>query len=130
GPGGVGGGELSHVALPAQRDWKLSVLREAFDRFAGRPYEGGVAAAPGDDARAGLRYRTRVEATADAAGRAAMRRHRSHEAVRLRAMPLATEAAEEALLTWNFPEGAAVRVVDPGGRGEVRVWVDGRSWRN
>lgn len=130
GPGGVGGGELSHVSLPAQRDWKLAVLREAFERFARQPYEGSVLPAPGDEERAGLRYRTRVEATADAAGRAAMRRPRSHDSVRLRAMPLTTEAAEHVLLTWNFPEGAAVRIVDPGGRGEVSVWVDGQSWKS
>ncbi|MDQ4024173.1 MAG: TRAM domain-containing protein, partial [Actinomycetota bacterium] len=28
GPGGVGGGELAHVALPAQRRWKSQVLAE------------------------------------------------------------------------------------------------------
>ncbi|MFA6047083.1 MAG: TRAM domain-containing protein, partial [Phycisphaerales bacterium] len=51
GPGGVGGGELGHVALAAQREWKLAVVKEAFDRFAKVGFDGQVTAAPGDDER-------------------------------------------------------------------------------
>lgn len=134
GPGGVGGGELAHVSLDGQRRWKLDVLRDAFRRFAGPTHAVGlfpgdrVMPAPGDDGAGGLRYRTRVSAVTGADGRAAMRRARSHDAVRLRSMPLATADAEEALLAGRFPEGARVEVVDASGEPRVRVLVGGKPW--
>lgn len=113
GAGGVGGGELAHVALPAQRDWKLAVLREAFERFAGVEFPGAVHAAPGDDERGGLAYRTRVTAVADADGRATMRLHRSYEARTLQRMPLAVPEVEEALLAARIEPGTRFTVVKP-----------------
>ncbi|MBN2176088.1 MAG: class I SAM-dependent RNA methyltransferase [Demequinaceae bacterium] len=134
GPGGVGGGELAHVALPAQRGWKTTVIREAFERFAGVEFSGEVRAArmangEGDDGRGGLRYRTRVSAVAGDDGRASMRMHRRHDFRQLVAMPLATEAAEEALLGGRYPAGTSLLVVDPSGEDGVRVLVDGMPWR-
>jgi len=126
GPGGVGGAELGHVALPAQREWKTAVLADAFDRFAHVPFTGAVSGVDGDDERGGLRYRTRVSAIADGEGKAGMRVHRSHDVHALAAMPLATEAAEEALLGQRFPAGARVAVADAGG--EPFVTVDGARW--
>jgi tRNA/tmRNA/rRNA uracil-C5-methylase (TrmA/RlmC/RlmD family) len=134
GPGGVGGGELAHVALPAQRAWKLAVLREAFERFAG-PTQGATAfpsgevrAVAGDDEAGGLGYRTRVGAVAGPDGRASMRAFRSHSVRTLERMPLATVAAEEALLAGRWTEGATIEVVDASGEERVRVLVDGRPW--
>lgn len=118
GPGGVGGAELGHVALPAQREWKLAVVKEAFERFAKIPFEGQVHAAPGDDERGGLAYRTRVSALADSEGRAAMAVHGGSERRRISAMPLAVPAAEEALLAAK---------AKPGTRIEVAVGADGRA---
>jgi len=118
GAGGVGGGELGHVALAAQREWKLAVVKEAFDRFAKVNFDGQVSAAPGDDERGGLGYRTRVSAVADPQGRAAMTVFGTSERKRISAMPLAVPAAEEALL-----EARAT----PGTRIEVAVSADGRS---
>ena len=83
GPGGAGGGELAHVALPAQRRWKESVVAEQLQRLAGLEVDVTVEAAPGDDDREGLGYRTRVELVTDADGRAGMRRVRSHGGVPL-----------------------------------------------
>src|SRR5690606_20072350 len=83
GPGGVGGAELSHVALPAQRRWKAAVLAEQLRRLAGLEPDVTVEAAPGDDERGGLAYRTRIELVTDADGRAGMRRFRSHDVVPL-----------------------------------------------
>lgn len=128
GPGGVGGGELAHVALPAQREWKLAVLREAFVRFADRDFRGTVAAAPGDDARGGLGYRTRVSAVADAEGRAAMHVHRSRELRALTSLPIAAEPLEEAVLGARFPAGSRIHAVAPGGEAP-RLVVDGVPWR-
>ncbi|MFV0287184.1 MAG: TRAM domain-containing protein, partial [Demequina sp.] len=75
GPGGIGGGELAHVSLSGQRTWKQAVLDESFERFAKRPFGGTVTAVAGDEAARGLRYRTRVTATANAEGKAGMHHH-------------------------------------------------------
>ncbi|WP_084101287.1 class I SAM-dependent RNA methyltransferase [Demequina sp. NBRC 110051] len=128
GPGGVGGGELGHVALAAQREWKLAVVQESFERFAGRGFEGTVTAVEGDDDAGGLRYRTRVSATADAEGKAAMHAHRSDTLHAIAAMPLAVPEVEEALVGSRFPAGARVQVAQ-GSDGTVRVVVDGAPWR-
>src|SRR5690606_17930680 len=69
GPLGIGGAELAHVSLPAQREWKLAVVREAFQRFAGREFEGSIRSPGEDEARGGLRWRTRVAAVTDHEGR-------------------------------------------------------------
>ncbi|ROS72976.1 class I SAM-dependent RNA methyltransferase [Cellulomonas sp. PhB143] len=141
GPGGVGGGELAHVALPAQRRWKGGVVREQLARLAG--LTGGVAdvvveAAPGDDARGGLGYRTRIELVADAAGRAGMRRHRSHDVVALDDMPLASEqvaalAEREGVFTRGWRAGSTLDLVAPApAEGQeaapAMLVVDGAPW--
>jgi tRNA/tmRNA/rRNA uracil-C5-methylase (TrmA/RlmC/RlmD family) len=59
-----------------------------------------------------------------------MRLFRSHDFRPLERMPLATEAAEEALLGTRFPAGGEVLVVDPSGEDGVRVLVDGLPWRS
>jgi len=129
GPGGVGGGELAHVALPAQRAWKSAVLREQLARLGGVETEVEVAAAPGDDERGGLRWRTRIRLRVDPEGRAGMTRPRSDEVVALEAMPLAHEAvAELGLFTRRWPRGARVEVVAPS-VGDPLVLVDGVPWR-
>ena len=128
GPGGVGGAELGHVSLAGQLEWKTTVLRDAFERFAGLEFPGEVTPVSGDAARGGLRYRTRLTAVADAEGRAAMHVHRSRSLHPLAAFPLATADAEEALLGQRFPAGARISVADPSD-GEVFVAVDGDRWR-
>ena len=129
GAGGVGGGELSHVALPAQRAWKQAVLVEAFERFAGLEFPGTVAPAPGDDERGGLGYRSRVSATATKDGRAGMYVHRSKELIALESMPLAVADVEQALLAGKFSAGARIGVVAPS-EGDVRITVNGVPWRS
>ncbi|WP_062073569.1 class I SAM-dependent RNA methyltransferase [Demequina sediminicola] len=129
GPGGVGGGELAHVSLSGQRAWKRAVLQESFERFAGQDFPGEVHAAPGDDERGGLRYRTRVSATANASGNAAMRGHRSKEAIALSSMPLATEQIEEELLTHRWPAGSRITIAQ-GSDGTVRTTVGDVPWSN
>lgn len=115
--GGVGGADLGHVSLEAQRAWKLAVVRESFERFARVDYQGVVAAAPGDDAAGGLHYRTRVSAIADATGRASMAPQGGGERVTLTSMPLAVEEAEEALLAARAEAGERIDVaVDSSGR--------------
>lgn len=127
GAGGVGGGELAHVALGAQRAWKFAVLQESFERFAGTQFPGKVAAAPSDEGRGGLAWRTRVGAVADAEGRAAVHLFRSKSIATLADMPLAVPAARDALLGQRFPGGSTIQIVVPAD-GEARALVDGVRW--
>lgn len=129
GPGGVGGADLAHVALPAQRRWKAAVVAEQLARLAGVEREVEVEAAPGEEERGGLRWRTRIELSVDAEGRAGMRRVRSHEVVPLRSMPLAHERIEElGLFERRWPAGSRVEAVAPS-LGDPVVLVDGAPWR-
>lgn len=133
GPGGVGGGELAHVALPAQRAWKARVVAEQLRRLGRVPGEVAdavvVEAAPGDDARHGLGYRTRIDLVADAEGRAGMRRVRSHDVVALTDMPLATdEIAALEMFGQRWPGGSRIEVAAPGDGGRSVVLVDGAPW--
>ncbi|MFC7406114.1 class I SAM-dependent RNA methyltransferase [Georgenia alba] len=144
GPGGVGGGELAHVALDAQRAWKRQVVADTLRRIGGPDVAEQVAdlagqgqdvppvEAVGADAQTdGLRTRTRIELTVDADGRAGMHRHRSHEVVALEEMPLAHEdiAALDLLgdgsawrRTWR--PGARVEAIAPSA-GPPLVLLDG-----
>lgn len=129
GPDGVGGGELAHVALPAQRRWKAQVVAEQLRRLARLDRDVEVEAAPGDDERGGLGWRTRVELVADAEGRAGMHRHRSHEVVPLGSMPLAAPQVEvEQLLARRWPAGVRITVAAPAGGDRRVVLVDGVPW--
>ncbi len=135
GPGGVGGGELAHVRLDAQRGWKHSVISEQLQRLAGLEPTFEVAAAPGDDDRGGLGWRTRISLVADEFGRAGMRKHRSHDVVALDGMPLATDRVNEVcaqmgVFSRKWRAGTAISVVAPEGGSEPLVLADGIPWRN
>jgi tRNA/tmRNA/rRNA uracil-C5-methylase (TrmA/RlmC/RlmD family) len=137
GADGVGGGELSHVALPAQRRWKTDVLIEQLQRLARidpewLAREVTVEAAPGDDERRGLHYRTRIDLVADADGHAGMRKHRSHDVLALKKMPLASAevvafAIAEDIYSRVWPRGAQLSLVAPS-EGEPVLLVDGEPW--
>lgn len=83
GPGRCGGCDLQHVTVAGQLAWKEAVVREQLRRLGGlteaevdglapqvRPLPGGP-----------LGWRTRVRYTVDAADRAGLLKHRSHEVV-------------------------------------------------
>lgn len=134
GPGGVGGAELSHVALPAQRRWKETVVAEQLQRLAGLARDVTVEAAPGDDERGGLGYRTRLELVTDASGRAGMRRFRSHDVVPLDTMPLGTTevlalGASEGVFTRRWRPGQRLELVAPANGADALLLVDGTPWR-
>jgi tRNA/tmRNA/rRNA uracil-C5-methylase (TrmA/RlmC/RlmD family) len=133
GPGGVGGGELAHVSLDGQRRWKAAVVAEQLQRLARIERDVVVEAAPGDDDRGGLRYRTRIDLVADAEGRAGMRRFRSHDVVALADMPLGTPevaalAAAEGVFTRRWTPGAQLELVAPTGGADPVLLVDGELW--
>ncbi len=83
GPGLCGGCDLQHASLPAQRGLKAAVVAEQLRRLARITWDGEVEAVPvpGATADDGLGWRTRMRYHADEAGRASLRRHRSHELV-------------------------------------------------
>lgn len=145
GPGGVGGGELAHVALPAQRAWKEQVLADTLRRIGGERLAEDVAAAlggplrveapAGDDDAGGLGTRTRIELTVAGSGRAGMHRYRSHDVVPLTQLPLAApELVGLGLLgagvRWRraWRPGSRVEALAPSA-GDPLVLVDGEPTR-
>lgn len=81
GPDGCGGCDFQHVRPPAQRRLKAEVVSEQLRRLAGLEVEVEVEAVPGD--RDGLRWRTRQRYARLPDGSRAMRKHRSHELVKV-----------------------------------------------
>jgi tRNA/tmRNA/rRNA uracil-C5-methylase (TrmA/RlmC/RlmD family) len=86
GPGKCGGCDWQHVKPGAQRRLKGEVLTEQLRALAGLTpeeagWDGTVEPAPGDKVPAGEvpAWRTRVQYAVDEAGRAGLRRHRSHD---------------------------------------------------
>ena len=127
GPGGVGGGELGHVALPAQRAWKATVVAEQLRRLAHEERSVTVEAAPGESD--GLGWRTRIELTVDARGRAGMHRYRSSDVLPLTDMPLAVPALRDlGIFDRRWPAGTRLTAVAPVGGDRPLVLVDGAPW--
>ncbi len=151
-PGLCGGCDLQHVAPAAQLDWKAAVVREQLSRLAGLTDAEidrlgvRVAALPGGP----LGWRSRVRYAVDAAGRAGLLKHRSHEVVpvdrcliahpAIQALPVlgrpwpAAEAVEAVASTGGdvavtaLPDGPTTRVAGPAAvpsDGPAAVRVDG-----
>lgn len=91
GPGGAGGAEFGHIKLGRQRELKADVIEEALDRMSGIKLRPVVEPVPGDDENNGLGYRSRVQLHVDEAGNVGPYRERSHEVIRVKDLPLATE---------------------------------------
>lgn len=125
GPGGVGGAELGHLTLEAQRRWKATVIADTLRRIGHLEVpDVPVHAAPGEEARGGLGTRTRIELVVDAEGRPAMHRHRSHALVPVPDMPLAVEQIRSSgVLEESWPPGTRLDVV--AAHDGLAVYVDG-----
>ena len=120
GPAGVGGGELAHVALDAQRTWKRWVLADCLRRIGGQEVADAVASLPeaasgaavpvepmptdaeaqaSTSARrralAGTATRTRVSLAVTDDGEPGMHAFRSGTVLPLRRLPLAVAAITE-----------------------------------
>ena len=97
-PGGCGGCDFQHVALPAQRGLKADVVTEQLRRLAGIEREVVVEAVPvsahaPDD---GLHWRTRMQYVSVPGGGRGLRKHRSHDVVLVDDCPIATPDARVA----------------------------------
>ncbi|MGW1059716.1 class I SAM-dependent RNA methyltransferase [Micromonospora rubida] len=132
GPGRCGGCDLQHVAPQAQLDWKTSVVREQLSRLAGLTDSEidrlgvAVVALPGGP----LGWRSRVRYAVDAAGRAGLLKHRSHEVVPIDRCLIAHPAIQElpvlAPSGARWPEADAVETVaSTGGDVTVTALADG-----
>ena len=75
-PGGCGGCDFQHVALPAQRRLKAAVVEEQLRRLAGIERTVTVEAV-----EPSLRWRTRMQYVELAGGRRGLRKHRSHDVI-------------------------------------------------
>ncbi|WP_416905686.1 class I SAM-dependent RNA methyltransferase [Micromonospora echinospora] len=129
GPGRCGGCDLQHVAPPAQREWKVAVVREQLTRLGGLTdaeldaLDPQVAALPGGP----LGWRSRVRYAVDAAGRAGLLKHRSHEVVPIDRCLIAHPAVQELpVLATDWPAAEAVETVaSTGGDVTVTALADG-----
>ena len=120
GPAGVGGGDLAHVALDAQRTWKRWVLADCMRRIGGQDVADAVASLPAASAAgavpvepmptdaaaqastsarrralAGTATRTRVSLTVTDDGEPGMHAFRSGTVLPLHRLPLAVPAIAE-----------------------------------
>ncbi len=123
GPDRCGGCDFQHVDPDAQRRLKAAVVAEQLARL------GGLA--PDEIASLGVRvralpggplgWRSRVRFTVDAAGRAGLCKHRSHEVVPVDSCPIAVPSINAAGITArHWPDADSVEVV-AGSTGDVAV---------
>ncbi|MFI7437064.1 class I SAM-dependent RNA methyltransferase [Micromonospora haikouensis] len=132
-PGLCGGCDLQHVAPAAQLDWKAAVVREQLRRLAGLTDAEidrlgvRVAALPGGP----LGWRSRVRYAVDAAGRAGLLKHRSHEVVPVDRCLIAHPAIQALpVLGRPWPAAEAVEAVaSTGGDVTVTALPDGPTTR-
>lgn len=120
GPGLCGGCDLQHASLAAQRSWKAGVVREQLQRLAGIDLPVRVQGLPevGGGEGEGLGWRTRVSYAVDAAGRAGLRAHQSHEVIKVDRCRIAHPAITKLHVpgrTWRGSVAVDV-VVDSSGR--------------
>ena len=124
GVGGAGGTEFGHIKLARQRELKADVLEEALQRFAGIEKRVPVEAAEGDDESNGLGYRTRVQLHVSEDGFVGPYRERSHEVVRVKSLPLATEDIQEASFHTKNYQGVSKIEVAASNTGQLQWHVD------
>ena len=131
GPGGCGGCDWQHVALPAQRRLKSELVSEQLRRLAGVDISVAVEELPGTPD--GLGWRTRVQFAVDRDGRVGMHRHRSHDVHPLERCLIAHPAVEAVAVEQRLwpgvdrveaevsATGGGAVVVVPGGQGGTRA---------
>jgi tRNA/tmRNA/rRNA uracil-C5-methylase (TrmA/RlmC/RlmD family) len=115
GPDRCGGCDFQHATPEAQRRLKADVVREQLARVGG--FSADEVSALGIEVRAlpgaedGLGWRTRVQYTVDASGRAGLLKHRSHEVVPIDFCRIAHPAVRDAPViseTWDDLDGIEV----------------------
>jgi tRNA/tmRNA/rRNA uracil-C5-methylase (TrmA/RlmC/RlmD family) len=124
GPGGCGGCDWQHAALPAQRSLKAAVVRQQLRRLAGIDREVTVEPLRGDAETGGLGWRTRVQFAVREDGVAGLHAHRSHQVIDVEECLIAHPAITDLALTGRrWPGAASVEGVVGTGSGETAVIV-------
>ncbi len=140
GPGGCGGCDWQHAALPAQRSLKAAVIRQQLRRLAGLDREITVEALPGDEEPAGaeprgaeprddgilpgLGWRTRVQFAVRPDGVAGLRAHRSHEVIDIGECLIAHPGITDlGLPARRWPATSSVEALVATGSGERAVII-------
>lgn len=121
GPGGCGGCDFQHVALPAQRVMKASVVAEQLRRLGGVEYEAAditVEELPG--APDGLGWRSRVRMAVAPDGSVGFHRHRSTDVVPVLGCPQTVPHALDGVVGAVWSPGSELQVVLDGA-GEQHV---------
>ncbi len=137
GPGGCGGCDWQHAALPAQRRLKAAVIRQQLRRLSGVEREVTVEPLPGDetpagdgageDAGGGLGWRTRVQFAVRRDGVAGLHAHRSHDVIDIGECLIAHPGVTDlGLPTRRWPATSSVEAVVAAGSGERAVIIAGR----
>ena len=125
-PGGCGGCDWQHAALPAQRALKAAVIAQQLRRMAGVEREVVVEPMPGDET--GLGWRTRVQFAVRSGGVAGLRAHRSHEVVGIDDCLIADPGISDLGITRrSWPGIATVEAAVGDGSREVILTPDSRS---
>ena len=122
-PGGCGGCDLQHVADAGQLDWKTAVVREQLTRLGGLTGDEVDALGVRVERLPGglLGWRSRVRYAVDAADRAGLLRHRSHQVVPIGHCRIAhPEIRRRDVTGRTWPGVTAVEVVASTG-GDVTV---------
>jgi len=139
-PGGCGGCDWQHAALPAQRALKAAVVRQQLRRLAGLDREVTVEALPGDEepggeqpggeetgarpAGGGLGWRTRVQFAVRRDGVAGLRAHRSHDVIDVGQCLIAHPAITDLGVTGRrWPGTSSVETLVATGSGERAVII-------
>ncbi|MGZ4554985.1 MAG: class I SAM-dependent RNA methyltransferase [Mycobacteriaceae bacterium] len=121
GPGRCGGCDFQHVALPAQRVMKASVVAEQLRRLGGVEYEAAditVEELPG--APDGLGWRSRVRMAVASDGSVGFHRHRSTDVVPVLGCPQTVPHALDGVVGAVWSPGSELQVVLDGA-GEQHV---------
>lgn len=113
----AGGADYGHIELSHQRALKTDILRDALRRFGGLTGDLVdsliVQGVPGDDASAGLAWRTRVTLHANPEGRLGPYAEKSHTVIPVTTLPLATlKIQDSGVLDSSYAGAESVRVVD------------------
>ena len=117
-PGACGGCDLQHVSAGAQLRWKSAIVEEQLRRLAGLELSVRV-----EPLTPSLNWRSRVRYAVDAAGRAGLLQHRSHQVVPIDRCRIAHPAIQELdLLKRTWDDAEAVQAVASSG-GDVAVLV-------
>jgi tRNA/tmRNA/rRNA uracil-C5-methylase (TrmA/RlmC/RlmD family) len=123
-PGGCGGCDWQHAGLPAQRALKAAVISQQLRRIAGIDRDVVVEPLAGDED--GLGWRTRVKFAVGNDGVAGLRRHRSHQVIKVGTCPIAHQLVNDAKVTRRRWHGAdTVEVAVAPASGERALIVSG-----